>query len=194
MNISKHFQRVSPPGLGPLCRVCNVLRWMLLTFLVVEIGFFALSWLIPMPLDFGPLRIAVTPDGMTAEAVRRLPRLAWIFGILIGLPGLIMLTYAVRWLGLTLRQFHQGEIFAVRTIGHLHAFAGATVCAALLFNLETPMRAIAFNLAAGTREHPVSFNVTSNELLLILVCGLFYLIVGVMQEGRRLAEENEGFI
>ena len=32
------------------------------------------------------------------------------------------------------------------------------------------------------------------SVLLVLVCGLFWLITGMMREGRRLAEENEGFV
>ena len=34
----------------------------------------------------------------------------------------------------------------------------------------------------------------SEQMMLMLLCGLFYLITRLMQEGRRLAEENESFI
>jgi len=59
---------------------------------------------------------------------------------------------------------------------------------------EKPVRDLAFNLLGNGQGYPISIDVGSSELLLILVCSLFYLIAGVMHEGRRLSEENEGFI
>lgn len=165
-----------------------------MTFLIVQIGFFALAWIIPMPLKIGPMLMEVAPDGISADAVRALSPLTKMLGVAIGLPGLALLTYAVQRLGRTLRQFQRGAIFDASTISHLRGFAGATLFSAILFNIEAPLRAIAFNLVTDSRSHVVAFDVTSNELMLILVCGLFYLIAGVMHEGRRLAEENEGFI
>lgn len=192
--IKTFLTRAGRADLGHLCNMCQVIRWLLMTFLAVQIGFFVLAWIIPMPLKIGPLVMYVSPDGLTAAAVRALPTLQKMLGIAIGLPGLVILTYAVRRLGQTLRLFQSGAIFDAVTIGHLRGFAGATFFSALLFNIEKPLRSLVFNLTSDNWAYAVSIHVSSNELMLIVVCSLFYLMAGVMHEGRRLAEENEGFI
>lgn len=182
------------PELGPLFRFCHVIRWLLLAFLLVQIGFFILSWIIPMPVMIGSVHMQVEPDGMAMGSVGELSTAQRSAGILVGLPGLLMLSYGLIRLGKTLTRFQQGQIFAADTIAHLRGAAGATLLAIVLFNLEKPLRGLAFNALGSAQRYPVAIDVTSNELLLILVCSLFYLIAGVMHEGRRLSEENEGFI
>lgn len=194
MTINEFVFRFIRTDTGQLCRLCQAIRWMLLTFLCVQVGFFVLAWMIPMPLHIGPLVMQLGPEGLSSDAVRQLSMPQKLLGIVLGLPGLMLLTYGVRRLGQTLQQFQQGAIFAASTIGHLRSFAGATFCSAIVFNLEVPLRAAVLNLMAGSEHYRVAIAVSSNELLLILVCSLFYLIAGVMHEGRRLEEENEGFI
>lgn len=177
-----------------LYRLCQAIRWMLLVFLGIQVCFFVLAWMVPMPMHIGPLAMQLAPEGLSIDAVRQLSTPQTMLGIVLGLPGLALLAHGVRHLGQTMRQFQQGAIFAATTIGHLRSFAGATLCSAVAFNLEPALRATIFNLMSSGRQHQIVAAFTSNELLLILVCSLFYLIAGVMHEGRRLAEENEGFI
>ena len=40
----------------------------------------------------------------------------------------------------------------------------------------------------------VALNLTSDELALLLVCAVIFLIAHLMDEGGRLAEENRGFL
>lgn len=182
------------PGLRQLTRMCQAIRLLLLAFLLVQIAFFIVSWLVPMPLMLGSLHVQLDPDGMATGSVNQLAPLQRMLGMAVGLPGLAMLTYAISRLGRTLTHFENGKIFAIETIAYLRAAAGATFMSVALFNLEKPLRGVVFNLTGGGKNYPVAIDVTSNELLLILVCSLFYLIAGVMHEGRRLSEENEGFI
>lgn len=183
-----------PVQLTPLFRLCNIIRWLLLAFLSVQIIFFLLAWIIPMPLELGPLHVQLSPDGMAPGLVQDLSAQQKATGVALGLPGLVALTIGLVWLGQTLSHFQHGRIFAVDTIALLRASAGAIFLAILLFALEKPLREIAFNLLGNGKTYPVSIDLSSSELLLILVCSLFYLIAGVMHEGRRVSEENEGFI
>lgn len=183
-----------PVKLTPLFRLCNIIRWLLLAFLLVQILFFLLAWTIPMPLKLGSLHIQLDPDGLAPRLVQELSVAQKVTGVGLGLPGLVALTCGLMWLGQTLRHFQDGRIFAVDTIARLRSSAGAIFLAILLFALEKPMREIAFNLLGNGKTYPVSIDLSSSELLLILVCSLFYLVAGVMHEGRRLSEENEGFI
>lgn len=180
--------------LSPLFRLCNVIRWLLLVFLSIQIIFFLIPWIVPMPLELGPMHIQLDPEGMREGLVSELSVSQKIMGVLIGVPGLSALTFGFIRLGQTLSRFQQGQIFAIDTIARLRASAGAILLAIVLFTLEKPLRDLAFNLLGNGRSYPISIDVSSSELLLILVCSLFYLIAGVMHEGRRLSEENEGFI
>lgn len=175
-------------------RLCRLLRAGLLIFLLVEVGFFILAWLWATPFHIGPWKMLVVPDGMTLEARQAMPTLQRMLGIAVGLPPISLLVYGMLHLERTLRQFQLGAIFASRTIASLRVFAGATFLSVVLANFEQPLRALVFNLAYASQTNGITFDITSNEILLILVCGLFYLIVWIMHEGRRLAEENEGFI
>ncbi|MBI3283239.1 MAG: DUF2975 domain-containing protein [Burkholderiales bacterium] len=178
-----------------LFRMCNVIRWMLLIFWLVQIGFFILSWALQGPIKIGSIHmqfdLQVLPFGETVE----LDGMQRTIGVLIGLPGLLTLTYAVRRLGQMISQFQKGNIFATLTINHARTFTGAALITSVLSNIEKPLRNLILNLiSSGDTGYRTPIEVTSNELLLLLVCGLFYLVVGVMQEGRRLSEENEAFI
>ncbi|MEM8519357.1 DUF2975 domain-containing protein [Janthinobacterium sp. CAN_S7] len=182
------------PGPLQLTRMCQIIRGLLLTFLFVQLGLFLLSWIIASPLSIGPMHVELGPDGMAPESVHALSLLQRMVGMAVGLPGLLGLSYGIFRLGRALANFQKGKIFAVDTIGHLRASAGAMLVSVVLFNLEKPLRGVALHLAGSTSHYPLALEVTSNELLLILVCSLFYLIAGVMHEGRRISEENEGFI
>ena len=189
-----HKNATSHADLSQLFRLCHIIRWLLLAFLAVQIGFFVLSWAMAGPLTLGPVHMQINPDGMSGGAVERLSYLQRLLGMLVGVPGLVALTYGIRHLGATLTDFQAGKIFAADTIGHLRTAAGATIAAVVLFNIEKPLRGLVFSLASSGQNHSIAIDVTSNELLLLLVCGMFYLMVGVMHEGRRLSEENEGFV
>ena len=48
---------------------------------------------------------------------------------------------------------------------------------------------------ARVAGHPmVVFNLSSDELALLLLCALIFLIAHLMEEGNRLAEENRSFL
>ncbi|PHV04651.1 hypothetical protein CSQ96_24470 [Janthinobacterium sp. BJB412] len=63
----------------------------------------------------------------------------------------------------------------------------------LLSWIGLPALALALR-AAGADVGAPAFCFSSDQMMLVLVCALFYLVAGLMREGRRLADENEGFV
>ena len=46
----------------------------------------------------------------------------------------------------------------------------------------------------GAERMHVAVSLSSDELALLLMCALFFLIARMMEEGRRLDEENRSFL
>jgi len=105
----------------------------------------------------------------------------------------LVLGYGLWRLDRLLLNFRRQDLFTPQSVAHLRAFAGATLTATLLAIVELPLRTLGWRLITGARW-PLQIGLTGEQAMLILVCGLFYLVTRMMQEGGRLAQENEGFI
>lgn len=170
-----------------------LLRLVLLAFVLVQVLYFVMAWLVPQGAMLAGVHMVVTPKWLAAEAVAALAPGPLAAGMLAGAPVLLLTAYAAWRLNALLRALQQGALFAAATIGHLRAFAGAALGALAWSVLETMLRGLAWRTFFGIEGH-VNIGVSSEELLAMLVCLLFFLIAGLMHEGRRLAEENEGFV
>ena len=135
----------------------------------------------------------ITANGMDAATKLGMTPAQRAVGALVAFPSLMVLTYGLWRLDCLLINFGRRELFTVQSIGHLRLFAGATLLATILSVVELPTRAAALcGIEGGPCEITMKFN--SEQMMLMLLCGLFYLITRLMQEGRRLAEDNESFI
>ena len=166
----------------------RILRVLLAVCACLQLAFFVLGWsgMLP-PASF----VQISPAGIRGVPMSGAQQLA---GALAGLPALLTLLYGLWRLLLALRNVERKALFSVDTIAHVRAFAGAALASTLLAILEVPLRTLVFRLVLGLPEHKLSIGVSNDQLLLILVCALFYLVTRLMHEARRLAEENEGFI
>lgn len=117
-------------------------------------------------------------------------------GIALGLPALLALCYGMARLARLLVKVRRGATFDRATIAHLRAFAGANLLSTLLAIVEPPLRTIVLRFGFGAPAPKFAVGVSSEAILLVLVlvCALFFLMTNLMHEGRRLAEENEGFV
>ena len=106
----------------------------------------------------------------------------------------------VRYLDIKLRlsrllsNVRRGAIFERATIGHLRAFAGATLLSTLLAIVEPPLRTLVLQRLFGAPLSRYAIGFDSAQLMLVLVCALFFLVTNLLHEARRLAEENQGFV
>ena len=170
---------------------CRVIRLLLGVCVFLQLAFFVLAWGDVLPHD---LFMQMSARDMTVEQMHALPLAQRIAGAALGLPALLALCYGMWRLARALGNVEREALFELDTIGHLRAFAGATLGATLLAIVEVPLRSLVMHFGFARVGDKFSIGVTSDQVLLILVCALFYLVIRMMHEGRRLAEENQGFI
>ncbi len=85
-------------------------------------------------------------------------------------------------------------MFSVSSIGHLRAFAGGVALSTVWSIVELPARGLVFRHWSGTVEDPIKLGVSSEQLVLLLVYVVFFLVADLMHEARRVVQENEGFV
>ena len=92
-----------------------------------------------------------------------------------------------------MRYFENREFFVMPSILLLKGFCGAIFLYVLCSMFEPVVRLLVFTLVSKVQEHELVLHLTDSfdELLL---CGMFYVIARIMEEGRRLAEENSEFV
>ncbi|MYM90417.1 DUF2975 domain-containing protein [Rugamonas sp. FT82W] len=171
----------------------TLIRALLWLCVAAQAAFFVLAWTAYTP-SIGSMTIDMTAIGMPFGARLALTPSARLLGAALALPTTLVLVYGLWRLDRLLLNFHRRELFSAQSIGHLRAFAGATLLSTALSIAEPPVRTLALRLAGDGGGQHFAVGVNSEQLMLILVCGMFYLITRLMQEGRRLREENEGFV
>ncbi|MET0856797.1 MAG: DUF2975 domain-containing protein [Telluria sp.] len=169
---------------------CNLIYALLAACLILQLSFFVLAWSGWLPPDG---IVQVSAKGMSGQQMRALELPQRVVGMALGLPALLALCYGMTRLARLLVNVRRGATFDRATIAHLRAFAGATLLSTLLSIVEPPLRAIVMRVGFDVPAR-YSVGISSEELMLVLVCALFYLITNLLHEGRRLAEENEGFV
>lgn len=170
----------------------SLIRLFLWLCMAVQAVFFVLAWTTFAPA-IGSMQIEMTAEGLATAAKLALSPGQRAAGAALSSVPLLVMGYGLWRLDRLLLNFRRQDLFTVQSIGHLRAFAGATLASTLLTIAELPVRTLVFwFMAGGARQ--VSVGVRSEQVMLLLVCGLFYLVTRLMQEGRRLAEENEAFV
>lgn len=170
----------------------SLIRAFLWLCVAMQATFFFFAWTSFTPA-IGGISIEITGEGVSGAARLAMSTQQRALGAALAAVPLLVLGYGLWRLDRLLLNFRRRDLFTPQSIGHLRAFAGATLVSTLLTIAEAPARALAFWLLAGGERH-VSAGIRSEQLILLLVCGLFYLVTRLMQEGSRLAAENEAFI
>jgi len=161
---------------------------------LLQLAYFLLAWIAPEPLQLGQVAMSFYPRGMGGSTVAGLsPGLRWT-GALCALPALLLLAYALLRLDRMLRACASGRMFALPTVGHMKAFAASLLGALVLTVIEPALRVAVWRLGFGGPPRAVNVGVSSEELMLVLICALFFVVASMMHEARRIAEDNAGFI
>lgn len=110
------------------------------------------------------------------------------------LPYLAFLLLAIYRLDRMLAAFSRGEYFDRATVGHLRAFSGFLLIAKLLALGAMHARSAMVMHMTDAKRHVLSINLSNDDLAVLLMCGLFFVIARMMEEGQRIAQENREFI
>jgi uncharacterized membrane protein (DUF4010 family) len=93
-----------------------------------------------------------------------------------------------------LRQFEVGRFFERETVSDLRAFSGLLLVAKFLSLAAMHARTAIVVHLVGHENARLSVNLSADDLAILLLCALFFAIAGMMEEGRRLSEENREFV
>jgi hypothetical protein len=174
-------------------RLCWLVRAVALVLLVTVLGLYLATWLFPdlalWDQHWGRMAQVGGLPVKAAAAFTGSER--FIIGA-VCLPYLACLVWAFLHLWRMLRGFERGEFFDRATIGHLRAFAALLLLAKAMSLVAAHVRVAMYAPIAGTAN--LRFSMTSDELALLLLCALIFLIAHLMEEGGRLADENRGFL
>lgn len=172
-------------------RVVRVLSAVIALF---QLAYFLLSWVATDATQVGPVTMAFYPRGLEAGAVAGLtPAMRWA-GTLCALPALLSLGYALVRLDRMLQACAGGHMFALPTVAHMKAFAASLLAALTLTVIEPALRGAVWHFGFHGAAGRIKVGVSSEELMLVLICTLFFVVASMLHEARRIAEDNEGFV
>ena len=176
-------------------RLCRWIRLGSIVFITGVIVIYVVTWSWPgMPGHGNYVMLKLHLAGLPASAMASLPFAERILVASISLPYLAALLWAFYRLGQMLRGFERGEFFERATVGHLRAFAGFLLLAKALSLAAMHLRVGALVHLLGYEHMRVMVNLSSDDMAVLLMCALFFLIARMMEEGRRISEENREFI
>jgi hypothetical protein len=173
--------------------LCRAIRYGIVVLLVATLLAHFWVWFSLGDVHFGMLTFFIHSGDLDAKALTAMPTVERVLTIIISLPALLFLMLALFKLQKLMRYFEGREFFVMPSIQLLKGFCGAIFLYVLCSMVEPVVRLLVFNLINSAQEHELVLHLTDSfdELLL---CGMFYVIARIMEEGRRLAEENSEFI
>lgn len=126
--------------------------------------------------------------------VRTIGGLNLALGFLCMLLPAIALIYGLWQLHHLFDLYGQAKFFTETNARCLRAFAGALFINALLVPIAGILLSLALTFNNPPGQKALSISVGSGELETAFVAAIFWVIAWIMQEGRRLADENEQII
>jgi hypothetical protein len=158
-----------------------------------QLAFFVLAWT-NMPLTLGGVAMQFTPSHISFEEMQQMSVVLHGVGVVIALPEILLLAAGFWFLHQFLSRFQQDSLFSLTNTRLLRNFAACLLLSIVWSILEPIVRVLVFKWFSQVSTNHYAMGVSSAELSLLLMVGLFFLIINIMHEGRKLEEENEAFI
>ena len=182
----------NPPSIQ---RMCLWLRIASVLFIVGVLAIYLLSWLVPELSGGTHVRIMrLHLAGVSSDVMAQLTTAQRLQLSVVSLPYLAVLIWAFVRLDKLLQSFGRNDFFTRQAIGHLRAFSGLLLIAKVLALAVMHVRAGMVVHLLGHTSQRITLNLSNDDLAVMLMCGLFFLVARMMEEGRRLAEENREFV
>jgi len=175
------------PISAQLIRASRAMAWLSLAGAVIAPAVVVLSFLFPGATP--GIEIRINHFGM--DALGAAPFEDRMFALVFALVPALIVSWGLISLARMFRGFTQGEIFSSTT---LRAFASVTK--ALLWNVVASfaMQApISFFLTMHTAHRAVSLDFGSDDVEMLFLAGVAFVIARVMAEAKAMAEENAAF-
>ena len=173
--------------------LCRLIRYGAVAFIVLRVALHVALWAMPELEPLG-LSMPFSVPGLDWDQLHSLSGGTRFIAALIAVPYLAMLAYAVLCLLAMLRAFERAAFFDITTVQRLRGFAGALLIARVLVVPTIYARSYVVARLSGEADAHGILTFVPDDLAVLLICGVFYLIARIMEEGRRLADENRGFV
>jgi hypothetical protein len=178
----------------PIARLSRWIRIAAWLFLATLVAIYVVTWAWPELTLQGHARVmSIHIAGISLASLSSLSIGERLLVSAASLPYLAALVWAFFRLDRMLRGFERGAFFERQTVGDLRAFAGLLLAAKVLSLLAMHVRGALVVHLLGLKGHTM-VNLSSDDLSILLLCALMFTIAHMMEEGRRLSEENRGFV
>jgi len=178
-----------------LVRLCTLMRVACATFVALLAALLVTTWIWPdLVLWAHPFVLNLRLSGVPLNAASALSTGERLAVGALGLPSLAALAWAFYRLDRLLRDFARSQFFERATVGHLRAFAGWLLVAKALSLVALHLRVAALAQFLGPRHVHAVVNLSTDDVAVLLICALLFVIAHMMEAGRDLAEENRGFV
>lgn len=91
-------------------------------------------------------------------------------------------------------QFAKGQVFTDQATGHLRRLAGWVAASALAAMVAGAVVSVLLTLGNAPGSRHLAVGIGSDQVLTLFFAGMVWLIAEVMDQGQRLARENEQFV
>ena len=182
------------PQTTPIQRLSRRIRIAAWIFLAALLAIYVVTWAWPDLTVHSHSRVmAVHIAGVSLTALSTLSLGERLLVSAASLPYIVALVWAFWRLDRMLRGFERGAFFERQTVGDLRAFAGLLLLAKVLSLVAMHVR-VALVVHLVGHKASAMVNLSSDDLSILLLCALMFAIAHMMEEGRRLADENKGFV
>ncbi|RMF11557.1 MAG: DUF2975 domain-containing protein [Alphaproteobacteria bacterium] len=116
--------------------------------------------------------------------------LGWLCSML---PGALMMwgLYHLRYMLLECRA---GRYFSIPSVTHFRRFAWALLLYAAAMPVRSALTSVVLTWHNPPGERALALSFSSNELSALFTAVLFVIIAHILEEGRKIADENAGFL